>query len=979
MSDAAKHIQIPAGWQQHMTRVFRRKLIGLCVVVPVLLFGWLWYVFRANAQTRDVTAPASVSCPGEKASALKLSAEEQAWLREHPVVRVALDPAWPPIEFKDARGAVAGISADYMRLVEQRLGVTFEWDLGLSWNESYQQLKAWKRDLATCLSETEERRAFLSFTKPYLVSPIVVLTHVGVSNIGNLRELAGKRIAVVDGHAAGEWIARDYPEIERVKVASTQEGIDRLGHHEVFAFVDNMLVLSYFLAKVNRSDLKISGTSPYVYAQSMAVRKDWGILADILQKALDSISEEDRAALYQKWVPVRLSPAFDYPLFWKMVAIFVLMLGGLLAWNHKLSFEIKKRKRAETALKESEENYRRLFEEHAAVKLIVDPATGAILAANQAAAAFYGWPREAFTRMNIRQISALSPDDLGREMKKVLDKHEYHFEFQHLLADGTIRDVEIFSSPIRWKDGYYLHLIVHDVTERKSAEAERERLIAAIEQAAEGVVIAGVDGGIRFVNPAMETITGLRRSELVGQNVDVLKSEGENGAFNRNLWDILSGGKRWKGRFVIKHKDGTRHVVEATISPVLDAAGKIVNYVSVEHDITDHVRMSEQLQLAQKMESVGRLAGGVAHDFNNMLQIILGHVELAIESVGPEAPVLHDLKEIQKATRNSADLTRQLLAFARKQTIAPLVLDLNETLSGMQTMIQKLIGEDIDLSWRPKSGLWRVNVDPSQVKQILVNLCLNARDAIQGVGKITIETDNVVFDPAYCARHVGVSSGDFVMVAVSDNGCGISAEEQKHLFEPFFTTKKMGQGAGLGLATVYGIVKQNNGTVNVYSEPGQGSVFKIYLPRYVGETAVAPKESMASPERGKGELLLVVEDEVVILTMVRKTLEKLGYRVLTAETPSLALTLAATHAGEIRLLVSDVVMPEMNGRELAKQIQSRDPNVRVLFMSGYTANVIAHHGVLDAGVHFIQKPFTTADLAKKVRTALDQAEPPQSV
>jgi len=950
------------------------------VGVPVLLFGWVWFLFHADGDKPDGTNP--VGRPsGTNAPALNLTNEEQAWLRAHPVIRVAQDPAWPPVEFDDAQHRPVGIAAAYLRLVEQRLGVAFERGaIGKSWGEAYQLLKEGKIDVAVCLTETDERRAALAFTKPYLVSPIVVLTHAGVSYVGDLRELAGKRVAVVDGHATGEWIARDYPEIERVKVVSTQEGIERVVHHEVFAFVDNMLVLSYHLAKTKRPDFKISGTTPYVYVHAMAVRKDWAIFAGILQKALDSISEEERLALYQKWVPAQLKPGFDYQLFWTILPFVLVILAGLLFWNHNLSREIGKRKQAEAALSESEDNYRRLFEQHAAVKLIVDPATGAIKAANEAAAIFYGWSREQFAHMNIRQISTLSPDAVNGEMQKMLNDRDFHFEFQHLLADGTIRDVEIFSSPIRWKDGCFLHLIVHDVTERKRVSAERERLMTAIEQAAEGVIIAGADGSVRYVNPAVEAMSGLRRTELIGQKIDVLMSPGEeNAAAYQDMWNTINGGKQWKGRFVDKHPDGTSHIVEETVSPVRDASGQIVNYVALTRDITEHVRMAEQLQHVQKMESVGRLAGGVAHDFNNMLQIILGHVELAIEMVGPEHPVSHDLKEIQKATRSSAELTRQLLAFARKQTIAPQVLDLNETLEGMHSMIKKLIGEDIDLSWRPKPDLWPVKMDPSQIKQIIVNLCINARDAIRGVGKITIETDTVVFDEAYCARRVGVTRGEYVVIALSDNGCGISAEVQQHLFEPFFTTKKLGHGTGLGLATVYGIVKQNNGNVTVYSELGKGTTFKIYFPRYVGEiaapsgeAAVSHKEKLQALEHGKGETLLVVEDAAAILTMVRKTLEKLGYHVFTAETPHQALALVDSHPGEIRLLVTDVVMPEMNGSELAKQIQSRDPDMRVLFMSGYTANAIAHHGVLDEGVSFIQKPFTISELAKKVRKALDQ-------
>jgi CheY-like chemotaxis protein len=297
---------------------------------------------------------------------------------------------------------------------------------------------------------------------------------------------------------------------------------------------------------------------------------------------------------------------------------------------------------------------------------------------------------------------------------------------------------------------------------------------------------------------------------------------------------------------------------------------------------------------------------------------------------------------------------------------------LNDTVSGMLKMLLRLIGEDIDLIWMPGAGLWSVKMDPSQIDQLLANLCVNARDAIAGVGKVTIESENTVFDEAYCAVHPGFACGQYVLLAVSDDGCGMTPEVLDHLFEPFFTTKEVGQGTGLGLATVYGIVKQNEGFINVYSEPGQGTTFKIYLPRFLGEAVLPKAENAAETPKGRGETVLLVEDEAAILAVGRGMLEGLGYRVLTAATPSEALRLVKAQAAEIQLLISDVVMPEMNGRELAKLISTIKPGLKCLFISGYTANVIAHRGVLEDGVYFLQKPFSMKDLAFKVRLALER-------
>ena len=377
-----------------------------------------------------------------------------------------------------------------------------------------------------------------------------------------------------------------------------------------------------------------------------------------------------------------------------------------------------------------------------------------------------------------------------------------------------------------------------------------------------------------------------------------------------------------------------------------------------------------QLHQAQKMEAIGRLAGGVAHDFNNMLAVITGHTDLALEQTTPDCPLHADLLAIQKAAQRSADLTRQLLAFARKQTIAPRVLDLNDTIAGMLKMLGRLIGEDIELLWKPADTLWPVNMDPSQIDQIMANLVVNARDAIAGIGKITIETGQVVLDESYCETHADFTPGQYVLLAVSDNGCGMDKTVLAQLFDPFFTTKPRGRGTGLGLATVYGIIKQNCGFINVYSEPGQGSTFKIYLPRHAAdltETSAGPPPAAAPTG---AETILLVEDEEALLKLSTQMLERLGYTVLAASGPKQALQLAEAHPDTIHLLLTDVIMPDMSGRDLWQQLSALRPDLKCLFMSGYTANVIAHHGVLDEGVHFLQKPFSREALAAKVREAL---------
>ncbi|MDD5677428.1 MAG: response regulator [Kiritimatiellae bacterium] len=538
--------------------------------------------------------------------------------------------------------------------------------------------------------------------------------------------------------------------------------------------------------------------------------------------------------------------------------------------------------------------------------------------------------------------------------------------------NGNVVWVTSFAKCLQEPDGQALRLYggLIDITAHKRAEEKRERLSVAIEQAAEIVVITDTHGVIQYVNPVFETVTGYTREEAVGRKPSILKSGQHDGAFYRELWETIRNGKTWHGRLVNRKKSGALYTEEATISCVRGTGGTIINYVAVKRDITAELNIHAQLVQAQKMESVGHLAGGVAHDFNNILQIILGNVELALARTEENNPLRPDLEEIRDASRRAAELIRQLLGFARKQAIVPRTLDLNETVEGMLKMLRRLIGEDVELVWTPCVKLWPINMDPSQINQILVNLCVNARDGIGGVGAVQIATENVSVDELHAARHDGISPGKYVLLTVSDTGRGIDKDTQGKIFEPFFTTKMVGKGTGLGLATVYGIVQQNHGHISVYSEPGMGATLKIYLPRHTGNETTPAANLPAMPfTLGSGKLLLV-EDDSRLLDMCKQMLQQLGYSVLAAGTPKMALRVAKEHVDDIQLLLTDVIMPGMNGRELAGRLKARQPNLKCIFMSGYTADIIAYQGVLDKSDYFIQKPFSMEYLAAKVREAL---------
>ncbi len=514
-------------------------------------------------------------------------------------------------------------------------------------------------------------------------------------------------------------------------------------------------------------------------------------------------------------------------------------------------------------------------------------------------------------------------------------------------------------------------------------QESRRFIIQAVDNAHESFGWLTPDGVLQYANATSLAVIGKKAAEVIGFPLwetpwfshDPLEAQRLRKAIHH-----AAAGETIRYETIHVKTDGARREVDFSLHPIFDATGAISMLVAEGRDITDQreavrqrEKITDQFHQVQKMESVGRLAGGVAHDFNNMLSVILGHAELALKEFPVGHPLRSDLEQIQKAAIRSADLTRQLLAFARKQTVAPKVLDLNETVEGMLKMLRRLIGEDIDLAWLPSNSLGAVKIDPSQIDQILANLCVNARDAIGGKGgKVTIETGRGRFDTEYCETNAGFIPGEYVMLAVSDDGCGMDPETLELIFEPFFTTKNVGEGTGLGLSTVYGIVKQNGGFINVYSEPGLGTTFRIYLPRHSDEVVPIQKEDTVKQTVYGHETILLVEDEPAILNMTTTVLDQLRYTVLPAAKPSEAIRLAGEYAGEIHLLMTDVIMPEMNGRDLAAKLLSLYPGLKRLFMSGYTANVIAHHGVLDDGVYFIQKPFTTKDLSLKIREVLDQ-------
>ncbi|MGV1099330.1 ATP-binding protein [Thiovibrio sp. JS02] len=775
-------------------------------------------------------------------------------------IRVGLYENKPKI-FSDENGRASGIFVGILDAIaqEEHWEVTY---VPCKWHECLADLEKGRLDLIPDVAFSQERDLRFDFHQEAVLDSWSQVYATGQKPVERWADLNGRRVALlkdsIQRAALGQMMNGLGYDIAMVETDSYEKAFALAADGAVDAVVAN-----HFFGHCYYQEYGLKMTAIVFNPASLYFATDQDANPDLLaaiDRGLRAMKSEAGSVYYRelaRWLERPPRPVVPRYLLWLIggtTGLLALASGAIFLLRRQVKSRTRHLLRANETLRESEEKFRSLFQNHPVVKLIIDPENGRIVEANRAAVDFYGWPAEQLRRLRLQDLDPPAAGQVEAEMAKARTGQRFHFEFRHRLADGSLRDVEVLAGRIEIRGKMLLHTIIRD--------------------------------------------------------------------------------------------------------------------------ITDHRKLEEQYRQAQKMEAVGRLAGGVAHDYNNILSVIIGYAELALEKTGPADPLRADLQEIHTAAIRSRDITRQLLAFARKETIAPVLLDLNAAVAGLLNILRRLIGEDIDLDWRPGPGLWPVLLDPSQLDQILANLCVNARDAIADVGRITIETGTVTFDASYCADHAGFVPGDFVLLAVSDNGCGMDRGTLDKIFEPFFTTKCAKNGTGLGLATVYGIVKQNNGFINVYSEPGQGTTFRIYLPGQTGEMSREPLLAVETCQAGNGETLLVVEDDIAILGLVEKMLTKLNYRVLPAGTPSEALLSAEAHGSEISLLLTDVVLPEMNGRELAEKLKSLCPGVKCLFMSGYTANVIVHRGVLDKGIHFIQKPFSGKDLADKIRAVLAESADP---
>jgi PAS domain S-box-containing protein len=649
--------------------------------------------------------------------------------------------------------------------------------------------------------------------------------------------------------------------------------------------------------------------------------------------------------------------------------------------------DITENKKTAAALRESEQKIGTILNAIDDVIMSYSLSQDHLLYLSPSLATVFGRSMETFEQNWCLWMDYVHPDDrqkISDHAECLGDKNYADDEFRIIRPDGTVAWVRSRTKIVYTDDGEpdRLDRIISDITDRKQAELalqeSEQKLATLFASMAEMVVMHDlvfeegrpVNYRISDCNRAFTEITGIPRDAAVGRlATDVYNTTPP--PYLEEFSRVALTGEPYC--FETYFTSMNKHFAVSVVCPGPNRFATITADITTRRQSEqEQDRLQAQLTQAQKIESIGRLAGGVAHDFNNILSVILGYTDMALQHVGTDQTLRDDLLEIRQAVERSTKLTRQLLAFARKQTIAPRVLDLNATVEDMLKMLRRLIGEDIDLAWLPGKGLRPVTIDPSQLDQVLANLCVNARDAIADVGRITIETANVTLDEAHCARYPDCVPGAYVMLAVSDDGCGMDQETLVNIFDPFFTTKDIGTGTGLGLSTVYGIVKQNNGCIKVSSEPGSGTRFCIYLPQHhLEDTGGQELDGMDRPVARGTETVVLVEDEPANLEMYCRMLDRLGYTVLPAGAPEKCLHLVSEHDGRIDLLLTDVVMPGMNGPDLWQKLRTDMPELKCLFMSGYTDKAFGHKGVIEPGVHFIQKPFSLEELADKIRGVLD--------
>ena len=925
-------------------------------------------------------------------SPLNLTPEERAFLKENrDKLTLYFNTTYPPIEFQTPGGAFTGMGADVFDRVEKALGISFPRRPMPDWNHHLRALREGTCALAPTIVQTRERESYLSFTTPYATVPVVIITSRQIQGRISLKDLSGMKVGVVSGFATEPTIREQASRygFETVTVPDVPTGLESLAFGQMDAFVENLAVAAYYIEAKGIPSLRVAGITDQTYEWRVGVSRHYPLLFSAVQKALSSIPKAELEAIYRKWITL------DLDLGMNARTLFLLRMLGLMAvvlvTGLGISSAMLRRRLRQkiTALEASENRYRRLAENSPALVFQLRRTLNGTLSfpyLSELSRPLLDLERADVSRNPGCFLERIDPEDRDSFQDEISRSSRtlqaFHIRFRFHRGD-RIAWLEAHASPaplteegVLW-DGFLMDVTAQVLAETQVRESE-QRLRLLIRNSSDSISILNAEGTQIFVSPAAERLTGFPVEELIGTSLPEIIHPDDMPRVLEAWREALAHPERTV-RVQYRHIHKTRgHVFMEAVGQNFLAEPAINGVVVSVRDISEWMReqeerdaLQEQLAQAQKMDSVGRLAGGVAHDFNNMLGVIMGHAEMALRKTNDTAPLAEDLREIMRAAERSSILTRHLLAFARKQTVNPRTLDLNRTIEQSLRMLKTLTGEDVTLTFVPGIPLGPVRVDPSQIDHILVNLCVNARDALDTTRNITISTRSLTIQSPAQAPLEQMQAGTYVHLSVTDTGRGMDPETLEHIFEPFFTTKEVGKGTGLGLASVYGIVQQNHGHISVTSSPGVGTTFSIFFPQQ-GDDPGSGTHEQPHPEPlkpGQGHILLV-EDEPMVLEITQTMLLQMGYTVTAVSSPAGALSLPPETVLGTDLLVTDMIMPGMNGEELIQKLRATHPSLKCLFISGYTEGILGTYPPERGSIPFLQKPFSPGELAQSVRALL---------
>ena len=913
---------------------------------------------------------------------VKLTAAERDWLSANPdKLTLCFNTTFAPIEFMSSSGQFAGMSADIIAAIEKRLGVTFIARPSSARNTNLDDMESGACAVAPAAVHLPDRDRYAFFTSPYITVPVVIITPRSVSGNLTLDDLRGRRVGVVSGLAVAQYVRdRCADRFRVISVPTISEGLHEVAFGQLDALVANLAVAAYTISQEGIPNLRLAGKTDYVFTWRIAVSKKYPLLYSAIQKALDSIPDTDMKAIHQRWIYLKGNDGMN-PETLKFIEITALCAALLLLSLAVITFFLKRRLNEKVAgLQKSERKYRELVESANSIILRMD-AGYHITFFNEFAQRFFGFQESEILGRHVIGAIIAPTDSNGNDMNVVLDKISsntsmlFRNENENILRNGARVWIAWTNKPIFDEAGNLEEILCigNDITELKRHEEERALLSTVIEQAEENVLITDQHRTIIYVNPAFERSSGYRWDELKGQKLKKLRSDRHDENFYRNEKEILDRGDVWMGLIINRGKDGKDFEIEGTISPIRDASGAVSHFVAVGRNTSRFRKLEKELQQAQKLDALGTLAGGIAHDFNNVLAAIIGNVEMEVRQAEAGSPTHIRMTQALSACHRARDLIKQILSFSRRNDEGHAPIELAPIVEDVLQMLRATLPTTIEIRLDIQTTHSVISGNITHIHQVLVNLCTNAGHAMRRNtgGILEIRLDDVEIGVDTATEHLDLRPGPYVRLTVRDTGHGMDQATLNRIFDPFFTTKGPGEGSGIGLSVVHGIVKSHDGRITVYSQPGQGATFQIFFPKIHEKTGVVPTIAPSgdtpcptiSTRTGR---ILLVDDEEILIAVVTEMLKVLGYEVISANRGPDALYIFKSRPESFNLVITDFTMPEITGMELAAELLQIRSDIPIILSTGF-ASAEMREKALAIGIRDVMtKPFVLQELAEAV-------------